>query len=33
LTSVISAILTIGTVGVLLDAGFARLAKKLSYTE
>jgi len=30
---VISAILTIGTVGVLLDAGLARLAKKLSYTE
>jgi nitrate/nitrite transport system permease protein len=33
LTSVISAILTIGGVGLLLDAGFARLAKKLSYTE
>jgi nitrate/nitrite transport system permease protein len=33
LTSVIFAILTIGSVGVLLDAGFARLAKKLSYTE
>jgi nitrate/nitrite transport system permease protein len=33
LTSVISAILAIGGVGVLLDAGFARLAKKLSYTE
>jgi nitrate/nitrite transport system permease protein len=33
LTSVIFAILTIGSVGVLLDSGFARLAKKLSYTE
>ncbi|HEY3301964.1 MAG TPA: nitrate ABC transporter permease [Candidatus Binatia bacterium] len=33
LTSVIFAILTIGSVGVLLDAGFARLAKKLSYAE
>jgi nitrate/nitrite transport system permease protein len=33
LTSVIFAILTIGSVGVLLDAGFARVAKKLSYTE
>jgi nitrate/nitrite transport system permease protein len=33
LTSVIFAILMIGSVGVLLDAGFARLAKKLSYTE
>jgi len=33
LDSVIFAILTIGGVGVLLDAGFGRLAKKLSYTE
>jgi nitrate/nitrite transport system permease protein len=33
LTSVIFAILTIGAVGVLLDAGLSRLAKKLSYTE
>jgi nitrate/nitrite transport system permease protein len=33
LTSVIFAILTIGAVGVLLDAGLGRLAKKLSYTE
>ncbi len=33
LNSVIFAILTIGTVGVLLDAGLGRLAKKLSYTE
>lgn len=33
LTSVIFAILTIGAVGVLLDAGFGRLAKRLSYTE
>ncbi|MGH7773447.1 MAG: nitrate ABC transporter permease [Candidatus Binatia bacterium] len=33
LTSVIFAILTIGTVGVLLDAGFGRVAKMVSYTE
>jgi nitrate/nitrite transport system permease protein len=33
LTSVIFAILTIGTVGVLLDTGFGRLAKALAYTE
>ena len=33
LTSVIFAILTIGMVGVVLDAGFARLAKVMSYTE
>ena len=33
LTSVIFAILTIGAVGVLLDAGLGRLAKKVSYTE
>jgi len=33
LTSVIFAILTIGTVGVLLDVGFGRLAKIVSYTE
>jgi len=33
LTSVIFAILMIGTVGVLLDVGFARLAKVVTYTE
>lgn len=33
LTSVIFAILLIGTVGVLLDLGFARLAKIVSYVE
>ena len=33
LTSVIFAILTIGAVGFLLDAGLGRLAKKVSYTE
>ena len=33
LTSVIFAILLIGTVGVLLDLGFGRLAKRISYTE
>ena len=33
LTSVISAILTIGMVGVLFDAGFGRLAKLVTYTE
>ena len=33
LSSVIFAILTIGTVGVLLDLGLGRLAKKLAYAE
>jgi len=33
LNSVIFAILTIGVVGVLLDLGFVRLAKAVSYTE
>lgn len=33
LTSVIFAILMIGAVGVLLDVGFARLAKAVTYTE
>jgi nitrate/nitrite transport system permease protein len=33
LTSVIFAILAIGTIGVLLDAGLGRLARRLAYTE
>ena len=33
LTSVIFAILAIGLIGVLLDAGLARLARRLAYTE
>ncbi len=33
LTSVIFAVLAIGLIGVLLDAGFARLARRLAWTE
>jgi nitrate/nitrite transport system permease protein len=33
LTRVIFAILVIGTVGLILDLGFNRLAKAISYTE
>jgi len=33
LTSVIFAILAIGVIGVLLDAGLGRLSRRLAYTE